>query len=155
MALPTQWTWVWVSSGSWWWTGKSGVPQSMRSQRVRHNWATELNWRGQPVLLRSQDKKGKRTGDLKERIQAQERTFLQIGNVHASLSQQRTLGSRQDKTPGDRKDVNRWRTQVNRLVVQEEWLLQGTGGNQRSREWPGLLFCAAVLLICPTDMPSP
>ena len=44
MASPTQWTWVWVSSGSWWWTGKSGVLQSMGSQRVGHNWVTELNW---------------------------------------------------------------------------------------------------------------
>ena len=44
MASPTQWTWVWVSSGSWWWTGKPGVLQSMRSQRVRHDWVTELNW---------------------------------------------------------------------------------------------------------------
>ena len=44
MALPTQWTWVWVNSGSWWWTGRPGVLQSMRSQRVRNNWATELNW---------------------------------------------------------------------------------------------------------------
>ena len=42
MASPTQWTWVWVDSGSWWWTGKPGVLQSMGSQRVRHNWATEL-----------------------------------------------------------------------------------------------------------------
>ena len=44
MALPTQWTWVWVNSGSWWWTGRSGMLQSMGSQRVRHDWATELNW---------------------------------------------------------------------------------------------------------------
>ena len=44
MASPNWWTWVWVSSGSWWWTGKSGMLQSMRSQRVRHDWATELNW---------------------------------------------------------------------------------------------------------------
>ena len=43
MASLTQWTWVWVSSGSWWWTGKPGVLQSMGSQRVRHDWATELN----------------------------------------------------------------------------------------------------------------
>ena len=42
MASPTQWTWVWVSSGSWWWKGKSGVLQSMWLQRVRHDWATEL-----------------------------------------------------------------------------------------------------------------
>ena len=44
MASPTQWTWVWVSSGNWWWTGKPGVLQSMVSQRVGHYWATELNW---------------------------------------------------------------------------------------------------------------
>ena len=44
MASLTQWIWVWVNSGSWWWTGRPGVLQSMGSQRVRHNWATELNW---------------------------------------------------------------------------------------------------------------
>ena len=44
MASPTRWTWVWVSSGSWWWTGKPGMLQSSGSQRVRHNWVTELNW---------------------------------------------------------------------------------------------------------------
>ena len=42
-ASPTQWTWVWASFRSWWWTGKPGVLQSMGSQRVRHNWASELN----------------------------------------------------------------------------------------------------------------
>ena len=44
MALPTQWTWVWVSSGSWWWTGRPGVLQSVGLQWVRPDWATELNW---------------------------------------------------------------------------------------------------------------
>ena len=44
IASPTQWTWVWVDSGSWWWTGRPGVLQFMGSQRVRHDWATELNW---------------------------------------------------------------------------------------------------------------
>ena len=44
MASLTRWTWVWVNSGSWWWTGRPGVLQSMGSQRVRHDWATELNW---------------------------------------------------------------------------------------------------------------
>ena len=44
MASPTLWTWVWVSPRSWWWTGKPGMLQSMGLQRVRHNWATELNW---------------------------------------------------------------------------------------------------------------
>ena len=41
---PTLWTWVWMNSGSWWWTGRTGVLQFMESQRVRHDWATELNW---------------------------------------------------------------------------------------------------------------
>ena len=44
MASLTQWTWVWVSSRSRWWTGKPGVLQSMGLQRVGHNWLTELNW---------------------------------------------------------------------------------------------------------------
>ena len=44
MASLTQCTWVWVSSGSWWWTGKPGVLQSMVLQRVRDNWETELIW---------------------------------------------------------------------------------------------------------------
>ena len=43
MASPTQWTWFWVSSLSCWWTGKPGLLQSMGSQRVRHDWATELS----------------------------------------------------------------------------------------------------------------
>ena len=44
IASPTQWTWVWVNSGSWWWTGKPGVLRFMGSQRVGQDWATELNW---------------------------------------------------------------------------------------------------------------
>ena len=44
MASLTEWAWVWASFGSWWWTGRPVVLQSMGSQRVTHNWATELNW---------------------------------------------------------------------------------------------------------------
>ena len=44
MASLTWWPWVWVSSRSWWWTGKPGVLQSMGSQRVRYDWVTEMNW---------------------------------------------------------------------------------------------------------------
>ena len=44
MASLTQWTWVWVDSGSWWLTARPGVLQFMESPRVRHDWATELNW---------------------------------------------------------------------------------------------------------------
>ena len=43
MASLTKLTWVWASSGSWWWTGKPGVLQSLGLQRVRHDWVTELN----------------------------------------------------------------------------------------------------------------
>ena len=48
MASLTQWTWVWVDSGSWWWTEKPGVLQFMGSQRVGHNWTTELKAWKQP-----------------------------------------------------------------------------------------------------------
>ena len=44
IASPTQWTWVWVDSGSWWWTGRPGVLWFMGSQRVGHDWATELTY---------------------------------------------------------------------------------------------------------------
>ena len=43
IASPTPWTWVWVNSGSWWWTGRPGMLRSMGSQRVRHDWVS-LNW---------------------------------------------------------------------------------------------------------------
>ena len=44
MASLTRWTWVWVNSKNWWWIGRPGGLQSMGSQRVGHDWATELNW---------------------------------------------------------------------------------------------------------------
>ena len=44
MASRTRWTWVWLYSGSWWWTGRPGVLWFMGSQRVRHDWVTELNY---------------------------------------------------------------------------------------------------------------
>ena len=44
MASPTWWTWVLVDSGSWWWTGRPGMLWFMGSQRVGHDWETELNW---------------------------------------------------------------------------------------------------------------
>ena len=45
MASPTQWTWVWVNSRSWWWTGRPGVLRFMGSKRVGHDWVTQLNWK--------------------------------------------------------------------------------------------------------------
>ena len=50
MASLTQWTWVWVDSGSWWWTGRPGLLRFMGLQRVWHDWVTELNWTGKTVI---------------------------------------------------------------------------------------------------------
>ena len=44
MASPTRWAWVWVNSGSWWWTGRPDMLRFTGSQRVGHDWVTELNW---------------------------------------------------------------------------------------------------------------
>ena len=51
MASPTQWTWVWVNSGCWWWTGRPGMLQFMGSQRVGHDWATKWNWNLSKFIL--------------------------------------------------------------------------------------------------------
>ena len=51
MASPTRWTWVWVRSGRWWWTGRPGVLWFMGSQRVGHDWAAELNWTDHEFLI--------------------------------------------------------------------------------------------------------
>ena len=44
LASLTQWTWVWVNSGIWWWTGRPGMLRFVGSKRVKHDWKTELNW---------------------------------------------------------------------------------------------------------------
>ena len=51
MASLTWWTWVWASSGCWWWTGKPGVLQSMGLRRVGHDWALERNWTDAAFIL--------------------------------------------------------------------------------------------------------
>ena len=55
----TQWRWVWVSSGSWWWTGRPRMLQSMGLQRVGHDWVMELNWM---PFIRFSKEYGKTTG---------------------------------------------------------------------------------------------
>ena len=50
MASLTRWTWNWVNSRSWWWTGRPGVLRFMGLRRVGHDWATELNWRTRILL---------------------------------------------------------------------------------------------------------
>ena len=52
MTSPTRCTWVWVNSGSWWWTGRPSVLWSMGSQRVRHDWVAELSLRVHMLQLR-------------------------------------------------------------------------------------------------------
>ena len=52
MASLTRWTWVWGNSRSWWWTRRPGVLRFMGSQRVGHDWVTELNWSGFPFPLK-------------------------------------------------------------------------------------------------------
>ena len=52
MASLTWWRWILVNSGSWWWTGRPGVLRLMGSQRVRHDWVTELNWTDGSIILR-------------------------------------------------------------------------------------------------------
>ena len=51
MASLTQWTWVWVNSRNYWWTGRPGMLQFMGSQRVGHDWVTELNWTELKILI--------------------------------------------------------------------------------------------------------
>ena len=57
MASPTRWAWVWVDSRSWWWTGKPSVLWLMGSQRVGHDWATELNWTELILFIRKTNKR--------------------------------------------------------------------------------------------------
>ena len=51
MTSPTRRTWIWVNSGSWWWTGRPGVLRFMGSQRVGLDWVTELNWTGRTEIV--------------------------------------------------------------------------------------------------------
>ena len=55
--ITDSWTWVWVGSRSWWWTGKAGMLQSMRSRRVGHNWVTEPNWMIKSTQYRLKEQK--------------------------------------------------------------------------------------------------
>ena len=84
MASLTWWTWVWVSSGCWRWTGMSGVLQSMGSQRVGHDRATELNW-------------WKKRGSQAAQV---------VKNLPASANDKRDIGSipRSGRSPGEGKD---------------------------------------------------
>ena len=79
MASPTQWAWVWVNSGSWWWTGRPGVLRFMGSLRVRHIWVTELNWTdGRPFLCIDIDRHCYRPWSLRINYVTQFSAFQEI-----------------------------------------------------------------------------
>ena len=78
MASLTQWTWVWVNSGSWWGTGRPGVLRFMGSQRVRHDWATDLIWSDVEIKHTHTHKK-KLTSNTSIRI-----VFIKNYHVHYS-----------------------------------------------------------------------
>ena len=96
MASPTRWTWVWANSRSWWWTGRPGVLQFMGLQRVRHDWATELNrtsWGGNILFT-------KRLRNLPSMLLPPEFKFR-----HASVSVCRSQG---EKTIQEKHFLARW-----------------------------------------------
>ena len=128
MASPTQWTWVWVNSGSWWWTGRPGVLRFMGSQKVGHDWATELNWTGvslHPPYPRGQIRrqsfcttketisKVKRQPSEWEKIIANEATDKElIWKIYKQLLQ---LNSRKISGP-----IKNWATELNRHFSKED-----------------------------------
>ena len=88
MASLIQWTWVWASSGRWWWTGKPGMLQSMGSQRVRHDWVTKqqystitklwniyLRWRNGLRQEGERPVKTAQSGDDKIRVQTKKQEW--------------------------------------------------------------------------------
>ena len=78
MASLTGWTWVWVNSGSWWWTGRPGMLWFMGSKRVGHDWATELNWISACIAFLGLHNKVPQTRWLK---QQQKYIFSQFWNL--------------------------------------------------------------------------
>ena len=94
MASLIRWTWVWASSRSWWWTGKPGMLQSMGSQRVGHNWITELNWtdslEGLKLKLKLQS-----SGHLMQRTDSLEKTLM-MGKIEGRRRRRRQRMRRLD-----------------------------------------------------------
>ena len=118
MASPTWWTWVWVNSRSWWWTGRPGMLQFMGSQRVGHDWVTQLNWGC--TLNRGL---GESNIWAKPWRQQGGKTSRELGEEH----------SRQREQPNAKASRQGW------TGMQEERQAD-TGGNTRRRDgpdWPG------------------
>ena len=86
MASPTQWTWVWVDSRNWWWTGRPGMLQFMGSQRVGHDWVTELNWiadeKNVCFIDAFQSINAERNKELSHHCLATPTEIMNLGNYH-------------------------------------------------------------------------
>ena len=115
----TQWTWVWAWSRSWWWTQNPGMLQSMGSQRVRHDWVTELNW----TELRKN--KAKLSSSRSQRVShnwaTKHGTYYQVldgitDSVHTSFSKLRAIV----------KDKEAWHAAVHGVAKSQTWLSDRT-----------------------------
>ena len=128
MASPTQWTWVWVNSGSWWWTGRPGVLQSMGSQSVGHDWVTELNWKSswstRCLLLHPQLPSGCVEGQQLQphRIQPPKRQMANaLGKCQFILDTHKTArGSLEENKNGERE--TEYSTGMEEFFFVDEWL---------------------------------
>ena len=85
MASRTQWTRGWVNSGSWWWTGKSGVLQPMGWQRVRYDWATELNWTEQGLKTQIHRTVARQIINIREKGKGQMRVWVSVATRSSIL----------------------------------------------------------------------
>ena len=130
MASLTQWTWVWASSRSWWWTGKPGVLQSTGLQRVRYDWVTELNWtdslEGLMLKLKLQN-----CGYLMQRANTLEKTLM-LGKTECwrkrGWQRMRWLDGINDsidmnlnKLWGIVKDREAWHATIHRVAKSQIW----------------------------------
>ena len=133
MVSPTQWTWIWVKSGSWWWTERLGVLQSMGLQRIEHDWATELNWwrptrpsrtntqKRCPFHYRRLEYKSRKSRDTRSNRQiwpcstewSRAKTNRVLPRMHWSYQTPSSNNTREDSTHGHHQMVN---TEI-RLII--------------------------------------
>ena len=90
MASLTRWTWVWVNSRSWWWTGRPGMLRFMGSQRVGHDWVTELDYSYMSTLM--SERHLKLTMYKSKLLICYKSLSLLSGNLFPSVAQVKNLG---------------------------------------------------------------
>ena len=157
MASLTRWTWVWVSSRSWWWTGKPGVLQSMGSQRVRHNWVTELILIHYPVpgnqtatqdllwkvcaMAEDPELRPRKERAEEESRQSASRSYYQWGKVKmvAKKSNIQIKGHNEAFSGGG---IKRWKVQsVSCKVKSRQWWSLGQTAQQQGSGKLSLCLC--------------